>query len=344
MIKNTVGSPDVTCPQCGERTRAGQEFCGACKSYLWDRTVPTIPNGAERGTDSSFAGPLSDDPIETPSGTMPSRAIRVASPVRPHAAGGGALCPKCGRVRGGGRRFCGYCGHEFPTGHVNATAHAPRDSDAERRRARINAQAYRRSLPLIYRLRRAAIVVAVAVLVGVVAASSWSDPRQWAADQWYALRGTVVPVKITDVRVTPSSATTAGSQLSYLTDGTKSMWTTHWAADDVARSCRQPAHGPVIILSFAPARVRRIVIYAGAPDDHRDRLQQFRPRTINYRYDDGPCRFANLAASGKQEIIAADSHSAVTTLSVVITDAYDPPAGGRLNTLSITDISLQARP
>lgn len=214
---------------------------------------------------------------------------------------------------------------------------------AERRRARASARAYRHSLPAVYRLRRVAIVIAVAILVSVLAAASWSDPRRWVADRWYDLRGTVVPVKITDVQITPPWVTAADSRPGYLTDGTRSMWTAPWTIGKASGSCHLSS-APMITLSFAPTRVRRIVIFAGAPGDHPERLQQFRPRTISYGYDNQSCRTAKLSADGNQETITADSRSAVTNLSIVITGTYDPPANGRSDTLSITEISLQARP
>lgn len=341
MINNPMNVAEVTCPQCGERNRGGQEFCAACKGFLWDHAAPNSREPTQRRTGSSR--PTTPDRSSSASATGTTIRTRPAASPPPDAAEDGDHCPSCGRPREAGRRFCGSCGHAFPADRNVVAGHGSRDSVAERRRARTSARAYRRSLPAVYRLRRAAIVIVVAILVSIVAAASWPDPRRWVADRWYDLRGTVVPVKITGVRITPSSLTAADSQPGYLTDGTRSMWTAPWAVGKASGSCHQSS-GPMITLSFAPTRVRRIVIFAGAPDDHPERLQQFRPRTISFRYDNQPCRTAQLSADGNQETITADSRSAVTNLSIVITGTYDPPANGRSNTLSITEISLQARP
>jgi len=358
---SAIPSQDLVCPACGEHVRPGQQFCPACRAYLWrepdeagpPRSQPAIPSTPVDPTAAPPGRPaasVSPRPTSRVRHRGPARSFTSMTPDPPTVPTPVAArpadelsCPECRHQREAGRRFCAGCGHQFISVGEVSRASTTGSAAEQRVRARTAARAFRRSLPVWYRWRRMLVVLAAVGLVGGGVVVVGPNPRQWLTDHWHELRGTVVPVKVIGVTATPEAAKGADSRPDHLIDGAETMWTVPWPPAAPTGSCAA-GPGPRIVLRFEPTRVANLVIHAGAPVDQPDRLQRFRPRTISYGFDGGVCRTAQLRADGTAEVIAVDSGAPVSRLDLVIVDAYAPPADGAQPTLSVTEIAVQSRP
>ncbi len=251
-------------------------------------------------------------------------------------------CPNCGRVNPGTKRFCARCGYSFvssePADYQNSqpSAWSVAASDRTARRE------YRRSLPPLYRWRRVIIAIVVAALATAGIVVLHRDPVGILKDVWYSLNRQFVTVKPIAATVLPPEAIAAKADPATLVDGTVEEFTMRWEPNSV-NSCGPAGNTGIIVLTFAPTRIRQISILPGLAESNPQRPLQPLPKDLGISFDEGPCQRVALKNTVKQEPIKLDSERAVTSVRIGIGSAY--PVGGDAQPLiSITEISLQAYP
>jgi Double zinc ribbon len=346
------------CETCGERNVAGAQFCTSCGAYLgWDGAAKPAPSdyvdqpaNSTSSASVTTALPTHSPPPGSRSPEPPARSVggtpapAVAAP-HPGAAArpGQSACPRCGTVNEPTRRFCRKCAE--PTGHSTVTTtpspNVPASVDTSSERAARSA--YRRSLPMRYRvLRVASGVAAVAVVIAFFAAAG-RDPLGWTRRQVYALRGTVVPVSgLTAVSQGPVQP---GDPAANAVDQNAD---TAWAIPmkppgTVGPDCGASASAMVITISGAkPVTIRALDVTPGLLATDPNWQLRWIPQELEIQGAGGSCQRVTLKkAQGTQRV----KIKAVTTnlLRVSIVAALQPPAGGT-NVAGITEIRLMKRP
>ncbi len=251
-------------------------------------------------------------------------------------------CPSCGQVNPGTKRFCARCGYSFvssePADYQNAQPSAWSEAAVDRAAKR----EYRRSLPPLYRWRRVIIAVLVAGLATAGIVVLHRDPVGIIKDVWYGLNRQYVPVTPVQATVLPAEAIAAEADPARLVDGTVEEFTMRWEPSAESR-CGPAGNTGIIVLTFAPTRIRQVSILPGLAETNPQRPLQPLPKDLGLSFDDGPCRAFRLTNTVKQEPIKLDSEVAVTSVRIGIGSAY--PAGTDAQPLiSITEIRLQAYP
>lgn len=361
----------LACGSCGESNPGDAEFCLFCGAYLgWSgrqTAEADEPQATRSGTHVQVPEPVPPArpepvppvrPVPVPA-VRPDhvRAVRAPDPVQQAPtvvleppADPPRVCPECARDNASTRRFCGHCGHQLvPTpvaARLPAAQGRPTPSwwgrvvDERERAAR---QAYRRSLPPVYRWRRVlagALVVALLAAFGVV---SRGHPVRWTLERWDDVRNNLVPVGLVQVAVEPAAASVRPSTPGLLLDRTAQAWTTSWPVGTAGSGCAPAPGGGAIVLSFPPTRIRAVDIYAGLSDLVPERTLQARPQTLGVVFGDGECRSLSLPDTYRNARVRLDSGTPVTSLRMTVQTAFPAPAGGQ-ELLSITELGLLARP
>ena len=354
---------DVVCEACGEANRAGTEFCLFCGGYLgWD-------SSAKPGAAAERPWPAGDAAAPTEPlprvAAEPARAaatpelapVPAAEPVHAVASAGpapaagpsfapgrGPTCPACARPNEVGRRFCAKCGQVLePGGRPTPAVRTSTWQRVSASRDRAARRAYRRSLPPFYRWRRVlGTVLVAALLVGGLAVAG-RHPVGWLQQRWYGLRGTTVAVPDVVATTDPTGASVPGSDPASLVDGSEQAWTTPWTPRAEGASCGGAPGTAVVVLTFAPTRVREIDLNAGLVKSNQERPSQFRPEAIGIRFDNGECRRFTLADTGDLQRLVVDSAVPVSSLRLGVDTAFPAGDDGKA-VLSLTEIALRARP
>ncbi len=356
---------EAVCQECGETNRAGTEFCVFCGAYLaWSApgTVPDAPSGSGHPTTPLPAvadPPAAQHPPPTGEPTRPSTTEapvpRAADEPAPHLTRATAVratpCPVCGQPSRPELFFCARCGEQLvpspaarrlPAGRGGPPSWWHRVWDTQDRLAR---RAYRQSLPAVYRWRRLVVGVLVVGLLAAFAVVSRGRPVAWALERVDDARGTVTVVPGLQAGVEPEGATLAPSTPGSLLDRTGQAWTTAWSASTTGASCDLGATGPVtIVLTFPePRRIRSLEIYAGLSDTLPERALQHRPAALAVDFGQGNCLTVPLEDRYRLTRLPADSSRAVSSARIGVVSTHPPAAGGQ-DVLSISEISLLARP
>jgi hypothetical protein len=365
----------TSCPECGEPADEDTEFCLRCGGFLdWSDLAadePARPHGPPAR--EVPAGPVAPPPApadeEAPTARLgsagsgaatgepaASAAGRSATAVAPAVTAPAAepACSRCGSVRQPGRRFCVRCALEFEppaAGAAWAARSRPRTTWWQRLLGRTGGssdraarRAYRRNLPLRYRLFRAlGGVLVVVLLVGAVAAVR-GDPLGWARARWYDLNGTVVPLAGVPA-ADPAEPVVPEFPAGGAVDGDETTaWATTWAGDgSAAPTCgaRQTTGG--LLLTFDQvADVRQVVVFPGLPDGDPLRLQQHRPRVVEVRSAEGHCGEYELDDVAAPQTIVLDPPLKSTSLRVDVVAVH--PGDGSSPLVAISEIDLRQRP
>jgi hypothetical protein len=364
---------DLICEVCGTANPPGTEFCTNCNSYLaWDRSVLTKPAGKPAQPTSPAPKPPPQPTAEWAGPTQPAGAAAAGYPnagsaeqgyVDPGYAGqgyaaqgyydtgnsGGAYyqgpydmsCPNCGTINPGTRRFCSRCGYGFVSGEDPYAGYAywsPASQAAQDKAAR---KAYRRSLPPLYRWRRVIIGVVVVALVAVAAVLLSSNPVEMVKSGWYSLTRDYVWVRPVTATVIPPEASAPNSNPGALVDEADNEWTMNWAPSQEAQCGPAPDTG-VIVLTFAPTRIRMLQIAPGLAGTNPQRKLQPLPKVLGVAFDNGPCQTVNLTATPEQQEIKIDSGKPVSQMLIGISSAY--PAPNAQPMISLTEVILKAYP
>jgi hypothetical protein len=356
---------DLICEVCGTSNPPGTEFCTNCNSYLaWDRSVGTKPAGKPAQPTSPAPTPPPQPQAEqtrhagTAAAGYPNTGPSDQGYVDPgYAAQGyydagyneGAYyqgpydmsCPNCGTINPGTRRFCSRCGYGFVSGEDPYAGYAywsPASQAAQDKAAR---KAYRRSLPPLYRWRRVIIGVLVVALVAVAAIVLGSNPGEMVKSGWYSLTRDYVWVKPVTATVVPPEANAPNSKPAALVDEAENEWTMNWAPSQETQCGPAPGTG-VIVLTFAPTRIRMLQIAPGLAESNPQRKLQPLPKVLGVAFDNGPCQTVNLTATPGQQEIKIDSGKPVSQMLIGINSAY--PAPNAQPMISLTEVILKAYP
>jgi len=296
-------------------------------------------------------------------------------------------CPRCGVVNGAELRFCRKCGLALrgPTLHDSGgqrPATPPerlpwwrrwfRPDDNSRRGARA---AYRRSLPVRYRIIRWLLaLVGIAAVIGAFALIG-RNPVGWAVNSWNDMLGKTVqvndlaaytdpnPAEVADdpgtfspsAGATPSIAEPAVDMAPNVVDNlSNTAWTTAWSqtsqlnpadAPCVPPSTPTATGGPesILIVPQSSMNVRAISVAGGLSKDDARRQQQWRPKTVQLAFSDGSCQQVTLADNPdlqSLELSAVDT----TQIRLSVVDAYPASPDQPIDEVAITDIRIFTRP
>lgn len=282
-------------------------------------------------------------------------------------------CPGCGVVNEPALRFCRKCGlalkgpslHDDGPGWPQpAPERRPwwrrwfRPGDNTRRAAR---SAFRRSLPLRYRLVRWGLgLLGIGAIVAALTLFQ-QNPVRWVTDRVNDLRGSLVAVQGLRAYDAPQvgvgqapSAAGAEAAENLLDNRYDTAWSTSWSAanqqDPSGTSCTPPstpsaagAPGSILIVPSGPVTVREIAISPGRSKSDTRRPLEWRPKTIQLAFSDGSCQLVTLDDSDELQLQQIEPVE-TTQIRVSVVDAYEPDSKQPTDVTAISDIVLYQRP
>lgn len=352
------------CTGCGEPNPPGTQFCLFCGIYLgWEERDGGRPGGpaprgsAADGTDQGWtgaAGPedtqdLQRDRTLDLSPVLAGAAVPSSTPAPAAATAAAAppvgTCPSCGRGNDPSRRFCGHCG-------VVLTAGAPVRAPAPPRRTwwqrllrsdtRLARQAYRRSLPALYRWRRVAIAGLLAVVVGGGLAVAGRDPVGFAVDRWWDLTDRLEPVQDVFARAEPEMSVVGDNVAEHVLDTDRlTAWVTGWTPTEEVAECGD-ARGGRLTLTFPATRVRELRVVTGVTNPS-ERLLQHVPARLDVVLPDGTCRPLTLGTQDQEQMLELDTGEQVTQLTISIGEVRTADERAR-DVAGLSQLTLMARP
>ncbi|MDQ1739217.1 MAG: hypothetical protein QOE53_869 [Pseudonocardiales bacterium] len=346
---------DELCEACGQHNIAGTRFCTSCGSYLsWDGSTRTFSGDDGDGQRrSEREDPTPRRVLDTTGSTELSPIVHASTPsaVAPPVGS----CPRCAMVNPPERRFCGKCALPLD-GRPDASVGTPRRSGrqasgplisprgAAERAARA---AYRRSLPLRYRLTRVGVGVGVVALIAALIAVTRHDPLAWSQHRLDDLRNTLVPVDDVTASADPPGSVAEDYSAAGVVDGhLETAWAVAFtSAGSADLSCGTAVGGAALLLSAPePVRVRALSVRAGLGTlDPSARLHQWRPKTLELRSAGNWCERVRLQDTADPQLIRLLHPVSTRTLRVTVVGGY-PPQGGKEQLTAITEIALLARP
>jgi len=371
---------DDVCTACGERNAPDAQFCVACGSFLgWEGESGDDDDSggpAHLAPPRQLAQTQSDQPpvthppparsTEAGLGTAPPSVLdpRPAQPTSvpavattatlPNAPGSG--CPRCGASNDPGLRFCHKCGQSLETSATLTPVRADPvvalrwwhrvlpGGDPQRRAAKL---AFRRATPMRFRVGRVvAALLTVSAVVGVLVGTG-RDPVGWIQDRLNDLRGTVEVVA--DVQAT-TDPPTAGLEISpaelVIDNKPDTAWTITWQPNPAEAGCGAdpPVGGGLLLMLATPVTVRELQIFGGLTTTDPNRLQEWRPETIELRFSGGECQQITLVDDGEEQP-AIELEQPVTTdqIRISVVTAY-PRAPEGVDQVTIREIRLFSRP
>jgi hypothetical protein len=375
----------TVCQECGEPADPDAEFCLRCGAFLeWSslegaddtRQEPAV-RAADQGVSGGMASATAVVPPETrtappePEGLAPDvllppvpvqRPAAESAAVRPvtepiGAVGATDRCPRCGTANPPELRFCGKCAAELgrapaPTGwqagpqrrlpwwrRLLTRGRSPSESKALR--------AYRRSLPMRYRVIRAIAGLLVLVLVALAVWAIRGNPISWAKARWYDLRDTVQPVAVSGATLDPAEAQVRVEfEPQAAVDGDPaSAWATAWTAGAQPAGCSgEHATAEALVLRFDEvADVRKLRVAAGLPADDPGRLAQNRPRLLEVRSSDGTCQTLPLADRASEQTLELTKPVSTDLLRIDVLDVYAPESAGS-DLVAVSEVVPLRRP
>jgi len=370
------------CPECGEAVTRDTEFCLRCGAFIdWDDAdqPPAPQRGTEPVAPAGAAAPSSDvvpetAPVPPPrepaadrrtaeqrvgvgSGSAAARGDEpagrptvVQQPVTEPAESG---CRRCGTPNPPELRFCRKCGLEFVTTKVATPWDArPRPRLPWWRRLfggsrtpseRAALRAYRRSLPMRYKLFRAgAGLLALLLVIGAVVALR-HDPIGWAKARWYDVTDTVQTVQGVTAASDPAGTEVEGFPPADAVDRNPgTAWATTWVGAGDSKGCGAPQTTAALQLTFpTPVDLRRLRVLGGLPSGDPDRLSQHRPKAVELRFSDGDCIVKELKDSGDMQTVQLAEPVSTTSLRIDVVDIH--PSDGATK-VAISDVELLQRP
>lgn len=266
-------------------------------------------------------------------------------------------CPRCGTPREPGRRFCERCGFQLvattradpPAAAAAAPApwwrrwFSPKGS-AERSARR----AWRRSLPMSFRIRRWVAGVVAVALVGGGLSLIGRNPVGWIVDRYHDLRGTVEVVADVNAATQPASAEIPSGPAAAAVDSDPlTAWLTYPHPVPAGVTCLPPesidqgSDGSLLINLGGVRRVETVVLYAGLPTGDPNRLTQPRPKTLQVGYAGG-CRILAVADDGGEQRLAAEFTA--ESVWITVTDVWPAASGDATQPVSLSEVTFLARP
>ena len=368
------------CQDCG-RPNSGTEFCEACGAFLaWDgdestdspdvssqpEYSPAQPQraGSDAGAEAEVRQPVLVASATQAADGTPMRTGDLgghSDPLEPAAA----PCPRCGLTNPLTRRFCGKCGLTLKEPVFDEkTAAVPGQSErvrwwhrwfrppsGTRRAARV---AYRRSLPLRYRLVRWLWgVVGLGAIVGTFAMFD-NNPVGWIGDRWADLRGSLTQVEPLRAVGEPAATALPGFPAMNLVDGREdTAWAVTWSAAIASNPARTDCLSPaapspgalssILLFPEQAVTVRAVTIAAGLYEQDPLRDRQWRPKTLQLAFSDGSCQQVTLVDSADLQQLPLDP-VATTQIRISVLDAFSPGPDQPIEQISISEVQIFSRP
>lgn len=278
----------------------------------------------------------------------PARPVAMEAPVAP----GSPICMQCGTPNEVGRRFCRKCGAPLSAAATATTPLAPEPSRSwwQRLKARFRGEppsgtepgrqgmvrsAYKGGLDLRYRVLR---VVGLLALLGVgvgVFGFARINPISGARDLWRNVFPRYEPIVEISATNDPEALDRREFAAAAAVDrDPRTAWATSWQLtpdDDPVALCPDvPGTGggdsALLVSLTQETDLAKIEVQAGLPEGDPERADQWRPRLLELRYDDGTCDRIELEDEpGLQshEIEANDTAS----VRIAVLDAAQPRSG-----------------
>lgn len=374
----------TVCQECGEPVDRDAEFCLRCGAFLeWDsldgdedalqeagirgsehassagtanatavapQDTRTAPQGAE-ATPDAVTAPV---PVQRPAAeNTPMRAVTQPVPVV-----SADRCPRCGTINAPELRFCGHCAQELGRAPAAGGWKARPQQRLSWWRRLLNRgrspsesralRAYRRSLPMRYRVIRALVGLLALALVALAVVLIRGNPISWAKARWYDLHDTVEPVAVSGAVLDPKSAQERpdfGPKAA--ADGDPATaWATSWTAGARPVGCSgdQPATAEALVLHFDEvADVRKIRVMDGLSADDPNRLTQNRPRRLEVRSSDGTCQALSLADRATAQTVELPKPVSTDLLRIDVLAVYAPEKDGS-DLVAISEVVPLRRP
>lgn len=284
-----------------------------------------------------------------------------------------ARCSRCSTANSPGLRFCCKCGLSLQSevespaavGQPSTLQQTPWWQRGFRRGAadqnigngigrRAARAAYRRSLPLTYRLRRWIFALVVVGLLGGGLVFLGQNPWSWLADRWNDLRGNLVQVAQVQAVVEPAAAEFPDFPASLVVDQlANTAWVSTWTApiDQTSpANCLPPSatatatdQGTILLLLPASTDIRAIIISAGLAEQDPSRPHQWRPKMLQLTFTDGQCQTLELVdAPGPQQFEI--ENTTTTAVRVRVLDAYPASGTDGRDLVAISELQVLARP
>lgn len=359
------------CTGCGEPNPPGTQFCLFCGIYLgWD-DGPDAPEGRQPVRESApvrdegdITAPLSDPTAPLPTAPVPGAGGRQGSaadvsaagprgegrlsavaPDPPLAATNGA-CPSCGRPNGAERRFCGHCGQVLAAG-APARRQEPRRRSWWQRMLRSDTrqarQAYRRSLPPLYRWRRVGVTALVAVVVFGGLAAVGRNPAGWTIDRWYDVTNRLDPIRDVSAQAVPEESVVGDHHPNGLLDADAlTAWVTGWTPPQTRPACGE-GRGGRVVLTFPATRVRELRVATGVTDASERPLQHI-PTQLDVQLPDGSCQVVQLKRTPDPQEVPFDTGVPVGRLTISIGEAHTGDDERVQDVAGLSQLTLLARP
>ena len=322
---------------------------------------------APRAMAPSITGPRSAAGPPAPVAPAPVAAPPVAAPAVEPPPPTESPCPRCGVINSVELRFCGKCGQSLrgpltDDGSVIRAAPAPerlpwwrrwfRPAENTRRAARL---AYRRSLPVRYRMVRWLWALLGLGAIGGLFVVLGHNPVGWIGDQWANLRGSLVQISNVEAVGEPAEAAVPDFPAPNLVDNfANTAWAAQWTASTASnpalRTCLSPTSpspaglpGSVLVLLDQPATVRQLSVAAGLSEKDPQRPRQWRPKTLQLAFSDGQCRQVTLTDTADLQPLAVEPVE-TRQIRISVLDAYPPSSDKPLDQVAISEVRLFSRP
>lgn len=375
----------TVCQECGEPADPDAEFCLRCGAFLeWSsleraEEAPPEPSvrAAEHAGSTGTANATAVVPpdvrtrLPEPEAVAPE-AVTVPVPVQRPAAESAPLrtvtepvvavpsadrCARCGTENAPELRFCRKCAAELGRAPAAAgwQARPPRRVSWWRRlltRGRSPSEskalrAYRRSLPMRYRVFRAIGGLLALTLVALLVWAIRGNPISWAKARWYDLRDTVQPVAVSGAVLDPAESPARPEfEPTAAVDGDPaSAWATPWTAGAQPAACSgERATVEALVLRFEEVSdVRKLRVTAGLPAADPGRLVQNRPRLLEVRSSDGTCQTLPLADRATPQTLELPQPLSTDLLRIDVVDVYPPESAGS-DLVAISEVVVLRRP
>ncbi len=304
------------------------------------------------------AGPGSPPPY-LPEPRAPE-SVSVSAPsttAQPPSPSPGSGCPRCGADNDPGLRFCHKCGMSLETSAA-ATLARPEPvvalpwwhrllpgGDRQRRAATL---AFRRATPMRFRVGRVVAALLALSAIGGVLVGTGRDPVGWVQDRLNDIRGTVQVVDHVQATTDPP---TPGLEISPATNVVDNQpdtaWTIMWQKPEAgAATCGPdpPAGGGLLLRLETPVTVRELQVFGGLTRTDPNRLQQWRPETIELRFSGGECQQITLADdAGEPPPIELEQPVTTDQIRISVLTAFDRAPEG-VDQVTIREVRLFSRP
>ncbi len=191
------------------------------------------------------------------------------------------------------------------------------------------------------------MALAAALVLGAVVAFTriGSNPIAFAASTWWELRDEVVEVE--HVRAStvaggaPAQATADAA--SAVDRNLSTAWSVPWTAPARGTPCDQLATGGSLQLELPPTRVRKLRVVSGVVDPSKRSLQLL-PKTLFVSTSAGRCTAVALDRTDAAQVLDLDSTDPTGQVTIGVAETFEPNDPRATHVVSLTEVSLWARP